>query len=56
MVYENIKESLRSLYGSLIENKVGCATVKTQTNIKIGLAETTTTFNAELHVIEVVLN
>jgi hypothetical protein len=34
--------------GSLIGNKVGYAIVTTQTNIKIGLAEPTTTFNAEL--------
>jgi hypothetical protein len=34
--------------GSIIGNKVGCAIVTTQTNIKIGLAEPTTIFNAEL--------
>jgi hypothetical protein len=33
---------------SLIGNKVGCAIVTTQTNIKIRLAEPTTIFNAEL--------
>jgi ribonuclease HI len=37
--------------GSLIGNKVGCAIVTTQTNIKIRLAEPTTIFNAELQVI-----
>jgi ribonuclease HI len=37
--------------GSLIGNKVGCAIVTTQTNIKIRLAEPTTIFNAELQAI-----
>jgi hypothetical protein len=37
--------------GSLIGNKVGCAIVTTQTNIKIRLAEPTKIFNAELQAI-----
>jgi ribonuclease HI len=52
MVYENIKESYTVFTdGSLIGNKVGCAIVTTQTNIKIRLAEPTTIFNAELQAI-----